>query len=153
MLSYPVLSYRFGQVSNPKMSSLAYHCASGASWRRLFPVWGAVRQISPKSSPLLFAGSSLSGCSTKPPPTATLLHIDLNTLWRRVGWWWDTRFGGGRLWGHTYPPIFTEQLGTHDFFRFFFSIGSRITITRGRPDRSLTKVRNFGQDLRTATAR
>lgn len=36
MLSYSVLAYRFGQVSNPKMSSLAYHRASGASWRRFF---------------------------------------------------------------------------------------------------------------------
>lgn len=36
MLPYLVLSYRFGQVSYPKMSSLAYHfLASGPSWRRI----------------------------------------------------------------------------------------------------------------------
>lgn len=46
MLSYSVLAYRFGQVSNPKMSSLAYHCASGASWRRFFfPGWFRVRSV------------------------------------------------------------------------------------------------------------
>ena len=35
MFSYSIFTCIIGQVRNPKMSSLAYHCASTDSWRRL----------------------------------------------------------------------------------------------------------------------
>lgn len=113
MLSYSVLAYRFGQVSNPKMSSLAYHRASGASWRRIFlfreGCWfrGALRQPTRAAQIQRFwVGAAPNN----------FLPLYLHSL---------TYFGHNRHRGqHTYPggTHHLEPMLPDDGTRFFFKI-------------------------------